>query len=832
MLGLRVCLIGILGCVISLFMLGSARATERLVYEAFPAPGSEVEETGNLYIKNGSEAPEPLELWGQNPTLDTRGRLIAYYHDHRIFVTDFKGRTVREVFNLGMYSYAAKPQWVPGKGLVFDGSGNILVADYGQVSGHPRFSEVNWPGRQWAPAASPDGEKIAFLSENTPSGEELEWPAVYLTNLDGSSPVRISDSEDSPVGAPTFSRDGNSLIYSTFGEFNEWEEGDLVSVTLGTGEHQQLTSIPGGMAWDPHALPDGRIVFTEEFWSKPALEFLSVPENGGEVQTIGSPFTEGEWGFHISGRAPVSWEPLTAESQNLATHLLYLYAPTLKYDSSEKFRAVSVTSILETYSGLEPADSNRLIDEEENVIQYANLHLNPLELRIWFAGQGKEYLTDPRLADASDRLDERNTGSFSEDAAPWQENPEYADISYGRAVYTEGHWWLQYWFWYYYDEFNLIGAAGDHEGDWEMIQIQLGEYGNPQLTTYAQHHDETADTCNFDILDWTVGAVPNISPVVYPAYGRHASYIRPGSGLGGIPYDEVDGEGYVARTRAVDMFEEVSPELLPGVVGGDYSRNWSIWPGRWGNSLEEGKSPMAPISQGQKWDEPGAFAEQAESCPREEEGTPQGRVNTRRAISGRSPASPRITAHLRQHSVDVRYALAQRSPQRQLGISVSVLARRKLVVPTGKTIWGRDHGRITLKLPAGQGPYTVIAKTVRPNGLESKETLAHLGTQPSEQPQKVERIAPSRTSVGPEELYGLRLAHYRGLGSRGMIRHRKRLIMALDRRLRAEPLPNVVHATVDRCNPGLAKADESNCRRGNTQCGCPSTSLELSRLGL
>ena len=54
---------------------------------------------------------------------------------------------------------------------------------------------------------------------------------------------------------------------------------------------------------------------------------------------------------------------------------------------------------------------------------------------------------------------------------------------YGHAVSDgDDDLWLQYWFFYFYNDYNLIGKflqAGLHEGDWEMIQIRLDGRARP-----------------------------------------------------------------------------------------------------------------------------------------------------------------------------------------------------------------------------------------------------------------------------------------------------------------------------------------------------------------
>lgn len=759
----------------------TAHATERFAYEAFPAPGSELEETGNLYVMEEGQEPQPLELWGQNPSVDTRSRLVAYYQDEKIYITNYKGSAVYEAIDISPAA-AASPQWVPGRGLVLDGLGAVIAIDYSRPE-VPALHLINWPGRQWAPAASPDGDKIAFLSEMSPEGELLEWPAIYMTNLDGSEPVRLTNPELlSPVGAPTFSPDGSRLVFSAFGEFNEWEQGDLVSMAIAGGGLIQVTNIPNGIAWEPDWLPDGSIVFTEEHWNTGDLEFLKVPAEGGQLVSMHAPFTNGEFGFHISGRQPTHWGPLTIASSDLATQLLNLYAPTLRYDTTETYRAIAINSILETYSGTEPEDSNKLFDGEGTVIQYANPVLNEKFNRIRLVPDGVPYFGPATyiFAKESDRLDERN-GSYAEDAAVWNEMTWYANRVYGRTVFSEGHWWLQYWFWYYYNDFNLLGF-GDHEGDWEMIQIQLDEYGNPQLATYSQHGDSEADTCDFEILDWTVGRVANISPVVYVATGTHASFIRPGLAIGSFPYDRADGEGYVSRTRLFNVQDPLWQKEF-------------AWPGRWGSSLGEGKSPMAPISQGDKWDHPGVFAEQAESCPREEAGSPLARPKDASAIEGspQLPRRPDIEAQLEGDTMFVRFHLPG-DPRTRKGIEVAILARDAEITPTKRTAW-RPRGSLRIPLPNSGDSYKVVARTLSTSGAGSPIKAINVRGATVDTVSRVQgRRAPDIVIPNPvrhSDGYELRLAARLGPGPESAFRRRLRRARQISRRLQNAPTPRV-----------------------------------------
>ena len=85
---------------------------------------------------------------------------------------------------------------------------------------------------------------------------------------------------------------------------------------------------------------------------------------------------------------------------------------------------------------------------------------------------------------------------YVEDARGLHGDPRLADRTYGHVVHdANGLTWLQYWFFYYYNDKNFLGI-GLHEGDWEMIQIRLGRDGNPSTATFAQHREGEA-------LEWS-----------------------------------------------------------------------------------------------------------------------------------------------------------------------------------------------------------------------------------------------------------------------------------------------------------------------------------------
>ena len=170
----------------------------------------------------------------------------------------------------------------------------------------------------------------------------------------------------------------------------------------------------------------------------------------------------------------------------------------------------------------------------------------------------------------------------------------YRGMVYGRAVTApeDGRVWLQYWVFYYDNSWGApIFEWGQHEGDWEMIQIGLNELAEPDAVTFARH--ATSDTwgCTWAQVEKT--GTGEEAPVVYPGRGSHASYPHAGETelvLGQTDYH--DGEG-IAEQPPLHMLTTED--------------DWMNWKGRWGASTGEFESPHTPSQQGQKWSNPSRF---------------------------------------------------------------------------------------------------------------------------------------------------------------------------------------------------------------------------------
>jgi hypothetical protein len=158
-------------------------------------------------------------------------------------------------------------------------------------------------------------------------------------------------------------------------------------------------------------------------------------------------------------------------------------------------------------------------------------------------------------------------------------------VGYHRATAGGPLVWHQYWLWSLYNPWSVAGV-GRHEGDWEFVQIGVTPItDSPVLVTASQHH--SGGKREFWACELRDGR-----PVIYVALGSHANYFHAGRLGGG--QDECDGKG-----RVLDSIEwrDFGP--------------WKDWPGRWGNSSGQGKSPESPGCQGKRWHAPHLFHSEA-----------------------------------------------------------------------------------------------------------------------------------------------------------------------------------------------------------------------------
>jgi hypothetical protein len=264
-------------------------------------------------------------------------------------------------------------------------------------------------------------------------------------------------------------------------------------------------------------------------------------------------------------------DPLTPED----AALLERHSPFLRYDPQDAFRACSARLMTDV-------PGNRLLREDGVTIKMTGAARNALTL---------EALRDYPAGESEAETDRIDAVAADQPLPPLlQFHPRYRNRAYGRVARQDGTRWLQYWFWLYHNPKNLFGW-GRHEGDWEMIQIRLGDDDRPVTASYSQH--ERGETRAWaDVEKWEED--PN-RPVVYLAPFSHAAYFEATTQFYGTGVDNPAADG---------------PGVLPEV---EPFGDWVGWPGRWGGDLGRkmvgtrvGRSPRSPGCQGHYLD-PAAF---------------------------------------------------------------------------------------------------------------------------------------------------------------------------------------------------------------------------------
>jgi hypothetical protein len=290
------------------------------------------------------------------------------------------------------------------------------------------------------------------------------------------------------------------------------------------------------------------------------------------------------------------------------TSLLRKYAPVLKYDSHEAFFANHVAAMTDApcwclaRATEQQGRSTHIIASHEPGPHPLNLGFLALD------GQG-HYPNGEAFADGDHfSLQLIGADAFTDRSGDYraierQIPADLRDRVFGRAVRGDDGLWLQYWFFYIYNDAQFGGRVDLHEGDWEMIQLLIGDGDTPVSAVYAQHAYAERRPWEKVELD-----PPNDGrPVVYLGRGSHASYFDRGLRR---TYVAVDDEFHPLWWDAADgEGRQVTPQLEL------MTDPWAQWSGVWGGTkaripLLDGDSPQAPRLHGQ-WSRPEAFAAKA-----------------------------------------------------------------------------------------------------------------------------------------------------------------------------------------------------------------------------
>lgn len=365
--------------------------------------------------------------------------------------------------------------------------------------------------------------------------------------------------------------------------------------------------------------------------------------------------------------------------------LLERHKPRLVYDSMEAYFADSAAIWTDfRFTQLRRADGTVLAAAPQLSLAFLGPHAY---------GDGRPVQADDVIGET--------TRDYKQHAAAAHANVRYRNRIHGHARRDDqARLWLQYWCFYYYNDFQLAGplvTGGKHEGDWEMLQIRLDATEKPVEAVYAQHKGGESKPWG------EVQKAPSSAdtPLVYVARGSHAAYFTPGSHWTGVWFDYADGKG-----------PKIDPAL---VVLGDNQPGWAQWPGWWGDTKAssspiDANSPRGPGGHAQ-WRNPAVLAGIAARV-----------AAAARPAPPPAPAAPAISVRREGDRAIVSY----QAPAAAAGLVVAVRPAgsdepaRTFAVPVDGA-----SGELEVEL-GDDGAYELHASAAAENGAASPGTAAAL----------------------------------------------------------------------------------------------------------
>jgi hypothetical protein len=372
--------------------------------------------------------------------------------------------------------------------------------------------------------------------------------------------------------------------------------------------------------------------------------------------------------------------------------LLRRFQPQLLYDSNEAFFADSAAEFTDN-----PGNAlYRYGDDGERgeLLAAAAPKQGEQQLSLAFLGhpnyangvpyQDRDAISDP-------------TKDYRDQYVALRQKPGYKNRMYGRAKESDGRLWLQYWFFYFYNDYNLAGGIGLHEGDWEMVQLRMhGEA--PDMALYAQHR--WAERRPWDDVERLEGS-PD-TPLVYVARGSHASYFRKGYHETEAWYDMADGK----RKRATLELEVIE----------DRSPSWVAWPGRWGDTRPRVSGVHQPSPEGpcahKQWDHPERLVEDSRTPTRPDAAKP-----------------PEVEVKRQHGRLEIKYDFSKREGPEPQKLVVTVNSKNDKLPPRTFTftVEGVLSGTVATRLSLSEAQhYDVYVSTTDADGKPSESKLVEI----------------------------------------------------------------------------------------------------------
>jgi Tol biopolymer transport system component/predicted Ser/Thr protein kinase len=177
----------------------------------------------------------------------------------------------------------------------------VDLAEAGQKPGIPtKFISSTKP--EYCPAYSPDGKRIAFVSERSGA------PEVWVSENDGANSTQLTSLGGPYIYGPQWSPGGESISFHAAPGGKE----DIYVVSANGGAPRRLTSNPGQSRW-PYWSGDGQWLYftrfsggTAGFWRMPAAggEAVQITRNQTDGSDVPRESPDGKWLYYQKGYPP------------------------------------------------------------------------------------------------------------------------------------------------------------------------------------------------------------------------------------------------------------------------------------------------------------------------------------------------------------------------------------------------------------------------------------------------------------------------------------------------------------------------------------------------
>ncbi|MCL4309289.1 MAG: Ig-like domain-containing protein [Actinomycetota bacterium] len=488
-------------------------------------------------------------------------------------------------------------------------------------------------GSGWCQMPAIDGDWVAWV-DTTESD-------VYLKNISSGWWTKVTnDGVQTYKETPSIS--GNNLIWWKNGGVND-SGGGVFLYDISAG----ATKVIANDRFDYNAKIDGNIVVWDKWDNTENQIYMCDLSNLGNQSTAVSTKVSNStssvdqpsissgnivWRDDRLGTWAIFENKLGDTAQTLADR----YKPELKMTSDENFEPMPVEPFLAMQAVI-PTDTvfgNILEKTALRQVNNPNFNIaNPTTATLaQYANTSDLYVDLPGSSviagggDPSISIDHFTVNHWY--VTPYQQiKSQFPETVYTRVVSKPGSSassFIQYWFFYYANDFS----ESFHEGDWEVVQIDLDGSLNPFRADYSQHGGgQWRDWTGPGSVEKAVGN-PN-QAVVYVAQGSHANYFSPGKQfLDHLPnvWDAAFGDGDILNNPGnPDPAKNTSATVVPEVVEASgtqfqwlqFNGLWGEYTGAWIGSLGvdvvccERNGPDNPPNQ-QPWNN--AFAWDGETC--------------------------------------------------------------------------------------------------------------------------------------------------------------------------------------------------------------------------